>query len=482
MAGGKARTVYTCQQCGHQEPRWLGRCPDCGTWGSLVVEQPAPASRRKGRAAGGGPGADAVPITEIPAAAVERLPTGLGEFDRVLGGGLVPGSLVLVGGEPGVGKSTLLLQMCAGLCGWGARVLYVSGEESLEQLRRRGERVDSLTDRLYLAAETSLQAAAEQVERVKPTVLVVDSVQAVVSEEVDAPPGTLSQVRAVADRLRHIAKGQGIATLLIGHVTKEGTLAGPKALEHLVDAVIAFEGDLHGRYRILRATKNRFGSTDEIGVFRMAGEGLREVPNPSASFLGERPIGAPGSAVTASLEGSRPILVEVQALVGGSGAAMPRRVATGLEGQRVAMLLAVVEKRLGLPLGACDVFLNVAGGLRVSEPAADLGVVAALLSSYRDRPLDPGCVFFGEIGLTGEIRGVPQADRRLQEAVRLGFTGAFVPPSAAALAPRDLRACPVAALQELPGALFPVALPKNALSPFPRGRPLHPSGEHEENC
>ncbi len=455
MATGKARTVHTCQQCGHQEPRWLGRCPDCGTWGSLVVEQVAAAPRRKGRGAEGASGWAALPITEVSAAAVDRLPTGLGEFDRVLGGGLVPASLVLVGGEPGVGKSTLLLQACAGLCGRGARVLYLSGEESLDQLRRRGERVGALTERLYLAAETSLEAAAEQVERAKPAVLVVDSVQAVASDEVEAPPGTLSQVRAVADRLRHIAKVQGIATLLIGHVTKEGTLAGPKALEHLVDAVIAFEGEPHGRYRILRATKNRFGSTDEIGVFQMAGEGLREVPNPSASFLAERPMGAPGSAVTASLEGSRPILVEVQALVGGSGTAMPRRVSAGLEGQRMAMLLAVVEKRLGLPLGACDVFLNVAGGLRISEPAADLGVVAAILSSYRDRPLDPGCVFFGEVGLTGEIRGVPQADRRLQEAARLGFTGAVVPPSAATLAPRDLLARPVAGLLELPAALFP---------------------------
>ena len=455
MATGKARIVHTCQQCGHQEPRWLGRCPDCGTWGSLMVEQVAPLPRRKGRGGSGAGGWPAVPITAVPAGAVDRLPTGLGEFDRVVGGGLVPASLVLVGGDPGVGKSTLLLQVCAGLCGRGARVLYVSGEESLEQLRRRGERVGGLTERLFLAAEISLDAAAEQVEGVKPAVLVVDSVQAVASEELDAPAGTLSQVRAVADRLRHIAKGQGIATVLIGHVTKEGALAGPKSLEHLVDAVIAFEGDAHGRYRILRATKNRFGSTNEIGVFQMTGDGLREVPNPSASFLAERPVNAPGSAVTASLEGSRPILVEVQALVGGSGVAMPRRVATGLEAQRVAMLLAVVEKRLGLPLGGCDVFLNVAGGLRVSEPAADLGVVAAVLSSYRDRPLDPGWVFFGEVGLTGEIRGVPQADRRLQEAARLGFSGALVPPSAVALASRDLRARPVAGLQDLPAALFP---------------------------
>ena len=457
MATGKARTVHTCQQCGHQEPRWLGRCPYCGAWGSLMAEQVGPAPRRGGRTVEGTAGGSAVPITEVAAAAVDRLTTGLGEFDRVLGAGLVPASLVLVGGEPGVGKSTLVLQACAGLCARGARVLYVSGEESLEQLRRRGERVGGLTERLYLAAETSLEAAAAQVERVKPAVLVVDSVQAVASDELDAPPGTLSQVRAVADRLRHIAKLQGISTLLIGHVTKEGTLAGPKALEHLVDAVIAFEGDPHGRYRILRATKNRFGSTDEIGVFRMAGEGLGEVPNPSAAFLAERPPGAPGSAVTASLEGTRPILVEVQALVGGSGAAMPRRVATGLEGQRMAMLLAVLEKRLGLPLGTCDVFLNVAGGLRISEPAADLGVVAAVLSTYRDRPLDPGCVVFGEVGLTGEIRGVPQADRRLQEAARLGFTAALVPPSAANLAPRELRARPVTRVQELPAVLFPPA-------------------------
>ncbi len=460
MAVGKVRTIYVCQQCGHQEPRWLGRCPDCGAWGSLAVDQAAPRPRGEG---GGGlapPGRPALPIAQVQPAAVDRLATGSGEFDRVLGAGLVPGSLVLVGGEPGVGKSTLLLQMCAGLCRRGARVLYVSGEESLEQIRRRGERIDAVAEGLYLAAETSLEAAGAHVERVKPEVLVVDSVQALASEVVDAPPGTLSQVRLVADHLRHLAKGQGIATLLIGHVTKEGGLAGPKALEHLVDAVITFEGDPHGGYRILRATKNRFGATDEIGVFQMVGEGLREVPNPSESFLAERPAGAPGSAVAASLEGSRPILVEVQALVGGSGSAMPRRVATGLEAQRVAMLLAVVEKRLGPPLGACDVFLNVAGGLRIGEPAADLAVVAAVLSSYRDRPLDPRWIFFGEVGLTGEIRGVSQAARRLQEAARLGFTGAVVPPSAGGVAPRDLTARPVASVHELLALLFPDGRPQ----------------------
>lgn len=455
MVTGRARSIFVCQQCGHQEPRWLGRCPDCGAWGSLAEEAAAAPARGAGRAPAGAPARPAQPITEVPAAAVDRFPTGLGEFDRVLGGGLVPGSLVLVGGEPGVGKSTLLLQACAGLCGRGARVLYITGEESPDQVRRRAGRVGALAERLFLAAETSLEAAAGHVDGVKPDVLVLDSVQAVASEALDSPPGTLSQVRLVAERLRHLAKEQGIATLLIGHVTKEGTLAGPKALEHLVDAVVAFEGDPHGRYRILRATKNRFGSTDEIGVFQMAGEGLREVTNPSASFLAERPAGAPGSAVTASLEGTRPILVEVQALVGGPGAAVPRRVATGLDGPRVAMLLAVMEKRLGLPLASCDVFLNVAGGLRLSEPAADLGVVAAVLSSYRDRPVPPDWVCFGEVGLTGEIRGVPQADRRLHEAARLGFTGALVPPSAARLAPRDVAARAVSGLHEVPAALLP---------------------------
>ena len=433
----------------------MGRCPDCGAWGSLGVEQATPRPRASGRGDAGAPGRPALPIRQIAAAGGNRLASGSGEFDRVLGGGLVPGSLVLIGGEPGVGKSTLVLQTCAGLCRRGARVLYVSGEESLEQVRGRGERVEALADGLYLAAETSLEAAAAHVDAVKPTVLVVDSVQALAAEELDAPPGTLSQVRHVADRLRHLAKGHGIATLLIGHVTKEGGLAGPKALEHLVDAVVTFEGDPHGRYRILRAAKNRFGATDEIGVFQMLEEGLREVPNPSESFLAERPAGAPGSAVAASLEGSRPILVEVQALVGGSGAAMPRRVATGLDGQRVAMLLAVVEKRLGLPLGVCDVFLNVAGGLRIAEPAADLPVVAAVLSSYQDRPLDPGWIFFGEVGLTGEIRGVSQADRRLQEAARLGFTSAVTPPAAGRPGPGGLAALRVASVRELPALLFP---------------------------
>ncbi len=454
MVMGKARVVYVCQQCGHQEPRWLGRCPDCGAWNSLAVDQVAPRPRGE-RGEGVGRGRPAVPITELQGSALDRLLTGSREFDRVVGGGLVAGSLVLVGGEPGVGKSTLLLQACAGLCRQGARVLYVSAEESLEQVRRRAERVGALADGLFLAAETGLEAALANVDQVKPGVLVMDSVQALASEDLEAPPGTLGQVRQVADRLRHLAKGQGIATLLIGHVTKEGSLAGPKALEHLVDAVITFEGDPQGRYRILRATKNRFGATDEIGVFQMLGEGLQEVSNPSEAFLAERPAGAPGSAVTASLEGSRPILVEVQALVGGSGAALPRRVATGLDGQRVAMLLAVMEKRLALPLAACDVFLNVPGGLRIAEPAADLGVVAAVLSSYRDRPLPSGWIFFGEVGLTGEVRGVAQAERRLQEAARLGFSGAAVPPSAGRPVPGDLAPRPVASVHELPSLLFP---------------------------
>jgi DNA repair protein RadA/Sms len=454
MALGKARAVYVCQQCGHQEPRWLGRCPDCGAWNSLAADQVAPRPRRE-RGDGAVRGRPAVPITELQGSAADRLLTGTREFDRVLGGGLVAGSLVLVGGEPGVGKSTLLLQACAGLCRRGARILYVSAEESLEQVRRRAERVGALAEGLFLAAETAFEAALAHVDQVKPGVLVMDSVQALASEEVDAPPGTLSQVRQVADGLRHLAKGQGIATLLIGHVTKDGSLAGPKALEHLVDAVITFEGDPQARYRILRATKNRFGATDEIGVFQMLGEGLQEVSNPSEAFLAERPAGAPGSAVTACLEGSRPILVEVQALVGGSGSAMPRRVATGLEAQRVAMLLAVMEKRLGLPLAACDVFLNVAGGLRIAEPAADLGVVAAVLSSYRDRPLPPGWIFLGEVGLTGEVRGVSQAERRLQEAARLAFTGAVVPPSAGRSSLGDLAPRPVASVHELPPLLFP---------------------------
>ena len=431
MAG--KRGYYECQQCGHQAPRWMGRCPDCGAWGSLAEVAPPSggAAGPRGRAGGSAPpgaaasGTPPVPLTDVVGVDHRRLPTGLGELDRVLGGGLVPGSVILVGGDPGVGKSTLLLQAAAGLARQGRPVLYVSGEESLAQASERGRRLGADQPGLYLAAETSLDAILEHIARLGPCAVVVDSIQTMWSSALESAAGSLSQVREVAGRLLEVAKRQEISVWLIGHVTKEGSLAGPRALEHLVDTVIAFEGDPLLPYRILRATKNRFGPTDEVGVFEMRAGGLAPVENPSALFLAERPQDAPGSVVVATLEGTRPILVEVQALVSRTGAAIPRRVVNGLDFQRVAMLLAVVEKRLRVGLGDADVFLNVAGGLQVREPAADLGVVAAVFSSARNIPVEPTWAFFGEVGLTGEVRRVAQGERRLAELGRLGFTRAI---------------------------------------------------------
>jgi DNA repair protein RadA/Sms len=419
------RSHFECQQCGAQAPRWLGRCPDCGAWGSLVEVHPTPPS---GDASPALPsGADAVLLRDVPGTAGRRLATGIGELDRVLGGGLVPGGVVLVGGDPGVGKSTLLLQAAAALAGQGHPILYLSGEESLAQVSERGRRLGLESAHLYLAAETAVESALAQIERLKPAVAIVDSIQTVWCRDLDSGPGSLSQVREVAGRLLEVAKRTEVGVWLIGHVTKDGSLAGPRALEHLVDTVIYFEGDRQHTHRILRATKNRFGPTDEIGVFEMRAGGLVPVENPSALFLAERPPQATGCLVVATMEGTRPILLELQALVSPTGAAVPRRVANGLDSQRVAMLLAVLEKRLHLRLATADVFLNVVGGLGIREPAADLGVMAAVLSSARDTPVDPGWAFFGEVGLGGEVRGVPQTDKRLAELARLGFTRAIVP-------------------------------------------------------
>lgn len=433
MAG--KRSHFECQQCGHQAPRWLGRCPDCGTWGSLTeVLAPAGASLEgTGRARGAGLVAPMAPVPITGVAGVEhrRVRTGIGELDRVLGGGLVPGSVILVGGEPGVGKSTLLLQAAGALARQGLILLYVSGEESLAQVSERGRRLGADAPGLYLASETSLDAILEHIAGLKPAVVVVDSIQTTWSPALESAAGSLSQVREAAGRLLEVAKRQEVSMWLIGHITKEGSLAGPKALEHIVDTVVYFEGDRQQAYRILRATKNRFGPTDEVGVFEMRAEGLAPVDNPSALFLAERPGDAPGSVVVATLEGTRPILVELQALVSPTGAAIPRRVANGLDFQRVAMLLAVLEKRLRVGLGASDVFLNVAGGLTVREPAADLGVVAAVLSSVRNVPVEATWAFFGEVGLGGEVRRVGQTEKRLQELARLGFTRAITAQSAA---------------------------------------------------
>jgi len=421
MAG--RRGYYECQQCGHQSARWLGRCPDCGTWGSLT-EVPAAAGTAVEGGRPAGRAAAAVPLAQVAGVEQRRRRTGIGELDRVLGGGLVPGSVILVGGEPGVGKSTLLLQAAGALARQDLTVLYVSGEESLPQVSERGRRLAADAPSLYLAAETSLDAILEHIAALRPAAVVVDSIQTTRDPALESAAGSLSQVRQVAGRLLEVAKRQEVSVWLIGHVTKEGSLAGPKALEHIVDTVVSFEGDRHQAARILRASKNRFGPTDEVGVFEMRADGLAPVENPSALFLAERPSGAPGSVVVATLEGTRPILVEVQALVTPTAAAMPRRVANGLDFQRVAMLLAVLEKRLRVGLGTADVFLNVAGGLWVGEPAADLGVVAAVLSSVRNAPVEATWGFFGEVGLGGEVRRVAQAEKRLVELQRLGFTRA----------------------------------------------------------
>ena len=421
--------VYVCQQCGAQHPKWMGRCPDCGAWNSLVEERLAPAAAEpaSARYAMAPSGGVARRYDEVDAVAAQRLSSGIGELDRVLGGGIVPGSLVLLGGEPGIGKSTLLLQAAAHFAREAGPVLYASGEESEHQVKTRGERLGVGRAPLYLLAETCLERVLEEVARLRPALLVVDSVQTVFSTKLSSAPGSVGQVREAATQLLFAAKGQNVPTFLVGHVTKEGSIAGPKVLEHIVDTVLYFEGERHHAHRVVRAVKNRFGAVSELGVFEMTGAGLVAVPNPSALFLAERREETPGSAVLAAIEGSRPLLVEIQALVGSSAFGMPRRMASGIDQGRLSLLLAVLEKRVGLSLVADDVYVNVAGGMTVDEPAADLAVVAAVASSVRNRPLRPRTVAFGEVGLGGEVRGVPQTALRLREAAQLGFGCAVIP-------------------------------------------------------
>jgi len=420
---------YVCQACGFASGKWLGRCPTCEGWGTLVEEPETPRRRPAGRTA------EPVALPDVRPLPEERLVTGIGELDRVLGGGIVPGSLVLVGGDPGIGKSTLALMMAQQLAVHGRRVLYVSGEESPQQTKMRADRIGADSRGILLLAETELEAVLDAARRLRPALLVVDSIQTMYRLDLGSAPGSVGQVRECAAALLQLAKTEGIAVLLIGHVTKEGTLAGPRVLEHTVDTVLYFEGERHQAYRILRAQKNRFGSTNEIGVFEMHADGLREIPNPSAVFLGDRPPDATGAAVVCVLEGTRPLLVEVQALVSPTAFGTPRRATSGIDYNRLLLLLAVLEKRAGLALGGCDVYVNAAGGVRVEEPAADLGVLLALASSYRNQPLDPKTVFCGEVGLSGEVRGVPQFGRRLQEAAKLGFRRVMGPRASLAAAP-----------------------------------------------
>jgi DNA repair protein RadA/Sms len=426
----KVRPIFVCQECGAQAPKWMGRCVECGAWNTLVEERPAPegaAAAGEGRYALPGAGSGARRYDQVDTVVAVRLSTGIDEFDRVLGGGVVPGSLVLLGGEPGIGKSTLLLQAAAHFAAAVGPVLYSSGEESEHQVKSRGERLNIGQAPLYLLAETCLEHILEEIGRRKPALVVVDSVQTVFSTKFQSAPGSIGQVREAATQLLFAAKGHDIPTFLVGHVTKDGSLAGPKALEHVVDTVLYFEGERHHSHRVIRAVKNRFGAVSELGVFEMTAGGLRPVPNPSQLFLAERPAGVPGSAVLCAMEGSRPILVEIQALVSGATFGNARRTANGIDANRLSMLLAVLEKRAGLDFGGEDVFLNVAGGLSVSEPAADLAVVAAVASSLRNRAVREHTAMFGEVGLAGEVRGTALGPLRLKEAAQMGFRRVVLP-------------------------------------------------------
>src|SRR6266850_396521 len=428
------RTVFVCQECGSQSPKWVGKCGDCGAWNSFVEERAQPQDANAAAAgghryalAGAGATAGARLYADIDVEQHARLSTGIDEFDRVLGGGIVPGSLVLLGGEPGIGKSTLLLQAAANMARTVGPVLYSSGEESEHQIKLRGERLAVGKAPLYLLAETCLERILEEIARIKPALVIVDSVQTVFSLKFQSAPGSIGQVREAATQLLFTAKGQNIPTFLVGHVTKDGSLAGPKALEHVVDTVLYFEGERHHSHRVVRAVKNRFGAISELGVFEMTSTGLRPVANPSKMFLAERPVNAPGSAVLCSVEGSRPILVEVQALVSSSSYGAARRMASGIDQQRLSLLLAVLEKRAGLNLAGDDVFVNIAGGMSVDEPASDLGVLAAIASSVRNRVIVPTTAVFGEVGLAGEVRGITQAALRVREASQMGFLRCVMP-------------------------------------------------------
>ena len=424
MAKGKT-SIFFCQSCGYESSKWMGQCPGCREWNTFVeetVEKKSAAKAHERRAAGG-----PVCLSSIETKDEERVTTQMQELDRVLGGGIVPGSLVLVGGDPGIGKSTLLLQVCQKLADDGHEVLYISGEESLKQIKLRAERIGQFSDKLRLFCETNLELIGDTIRSSKPEVVIIDSIQTMYNEDVSSAPGSVSQVRESTSVLMQLAKGLGISIFIVGHVTKEGTVAGPRVLEHMVDTVLYFEGDRHASYRILRAVKNRFGSTNESGVFEMRETGLTEVENPSQFMLNGRPEEASGSIVACSMEGTRPILLEIQALVARSQLAMPRRTAAGMDYNRVSLLLAVLEKRLNLHLSGSDVYVNIAGGIRINEPAIDLGVVLAIVSSSRDRAIDEKVLAFGEVGLSGEVRAVSQAAQRVQEAKKLGFTTVILP-------------------------------------------------------
>lgn len=429
VAKKKDKTIYRCRSCGGQTPKWLGQCPECGDWDCLVQEKLVAAT--PGKAGAGRPSiaAKPVPIDSVDVSESQRLGTGIAEFDRVLGGGIVDGSLVLIGGDPGIGKSTLMLQILSTLSKAGKKCLYVSGEESVRQISMRGKRLASASSNLFVVSETDLDAILAMAEQDRYDAMVVDSIQTVFHPEITSTPGSVAQIREAAMQFMRLAKMTGVPIFLVGHVTKVGAIAGPRIMEHMVDTVLYFEGDKSHIFRILRAVKNRFGSTNEIGVFEMREKGLAQVPNPSAVFLSERSAVAPGSVVTACMEGTRPILVEIQGLVSSTSLGTPRRTVLGLDNHRVALIVAVMEKRLGMNLAGLDIFMNVTGGVRILEPAADLAIAAALAGSFLDRPVHKETTLIGEIGLTGEIRAVSHAQARIKEAAKMGFTRCLVPTS-----------------------------------------------------
>ncbi|WP_342470831.1 DNA repair protein RadA [Ureibacillus sp. FSL K6-3587] len=425
----KKKTKFCCQSCGYESPKWLGRCPGCGEWNSFVEEIEVISKSRGVFQHSEASSQKAVPIVSIETQEEQRFETSMVELNRVLGGGIVPGSLVLIGGDPGIGKSTLLMQLSADLSNRGHRVLYVSGEESLKQTRLRASRLGVQSKELFIYAETDLELIRHSIEEVQPRFIIVDSIQTVHHPEVTSAPGSVSQVRECTSELMRIAKTKGIATFLVGHVTKEGQIAGPRILEHMVDTVLYFEGERHHTYRILRSHKNRFGSTNEIAIFEMIHSGLKEVLNPSELFLEERSQGAAGSTVVASMEGTRPILVEIQSLVTPTSFNYPKRMATGVDQNRVQLLMAVLEKRMGMLLQAQDAYVKVAGGVKLDEPAIDLAVLTSIVSSYKNQPVNVTDVFIGEVGLTGEVRRVSRIEQRVYEAARLGFKRVFIPAS-----------------------------------------------------
>ncbi len=450
----KVRSSFFCQNCGHQSPKWLGKCPSCNQWNPFVEEE-LRADDKADRFEQGLSEAP-LPIDAIVSDEKERISTGMAEMDRVLGGGIVGGSAILVGGDPGIGKSTLLLQVLHRMARNGLKCLYISGEESAKQIKLRGRRIGASSDNLLIYVEISLENILQQIKASAPAVVVIDSIQTVYSPVLSSSPGSVGQVREASEQLILMAKKTGIPVFLIGHVTKDGSIAGPKVLEHMVDTVLYFEGDSGHAYRIIRGIKNRFGPTHEIGVFEMRDNGLNEVSNPSAFFLAERPEGAPGSVVAPSIEGTRPILIEIQSLVHPTNFGLPRRTAIGVDHNRVSLLVAVMDKVCGLHLSNHDIYLNVAGGVKVDEPAIDLGIVSSMASSFLDRPVDAGTVVIGEVGLTGEVRGVSQMDTRIREAARMGFNRCILPKTQTHDIPKEAKITlyKISNLKELIGHLF----------------------------